>query len=116
MATPSLRYVSPPGDHQPNLEPEPVVIFDLPSGGSTAWVDITGVPAPLTSAAAAGTPSIRAIGTTPTTAKAGDYQPTWAQVTAKPATVSALPASLGTAGQVLRVNAAGTALEWYTPA
>lgn len=64
MATPSLRYVAPPGNSQPNLDPEPVVIFGVP--GATA-------------------------------------------------TVAALPATLGTAGQALRVNTAGTALEWYTP-
>lgn len=33
-----------------------------------------------------------------------------------PPAIAALPATLGTAGQVLRVNTAGTALEWYTPA
>lgn len=52
------------------------------------------------------------VGTGATDAKAGNYQPTWAQVTAKPATVAALPATLGTAGQVLAVNAEGTGLEW----
>lgn len=30
-------------------------------------------------------------------------------------TVPALPATLGTAGQVLAVNAAGDGLEWVTP-
>lgn len=56
------------------------------------------------------------VGTGATDAKAGNYQPTWAQVTAKPATVDALPATLGTAGQVLAVNAEGTGLEWIDPA
>lgn len=41
-------------------------------GGSTAWAEITGVPAALTAAQAAGTPSIRALGTTATTAAAGN--------------------------------------------
>ncbi len=38
-----------------------------------AWNDVTGIPAALTSAQAAGTASIRAIGTTATTAAAGDH-------------------------------------------
>lgn len=42
-------------------------------GGAVAWGDIEGVPAPLTAAQAAGTPSIRAIGTTATTAAAGNH-------------------------------------------
>ena len=44
MATTSLRYVAPPGNRQPNLEPEPVVIFDLPTRGSVAWAEVTGKP------------------------------------------------------------------------
>lgn len=42
-------------------------------GGAVAWEDITGVPAALTAAQAAGTASIRAIGTTATTAAAGNH-------------------------------------------
>jgi hypothetical protein len=38
-----------------------------------AWGDVTGIPAALTSAQAAETASIRAIGTTATTAAAGDH-------------------------------------------
>jgi hypothetical protein len=38
-----------------------------------AWNDVTGIPAALTSAQAAGTASIRAIGTTGITAAAGDH-------------------------------------------
>lgn len=36
----------------------------------------------------------------------------WADVTGKPATVAALPANLGAVGQVIKVNGAGTGLEW----
>lgn len=61
-------------------------------GGSVAWASITGVPAALTSAQAAGTPSIRAIGTTATTAMAGN--------TAIPALSSTAPAALAAAAAV----------------
>lgn len=47
-----------------------------------AWADITGVPAALTSAQAAGTASVRAIGTTATTAAAGNHAHTATTVTA----------------------------------
>lgn len=33
MATPNLRYVKPTGSEPTHLEPEPVVIYDLPTGG-----------------------------------------------------------------------------------
>ena len=49
------------------------VLNGLEVGGSVAWGDITGVPAALTTAQAAGTASIRAIGTTATTAAAGNH-------------------------------------------
>ncbi len=77
----------------------------------------TAATAPVTWASVTGKPTTFApvVGTGATDAKAGDYQPTWAQVTGKPATVVALPASLGTAGQILVVNAEGTALEWADP-
>lgn len=61
-------------------------------GGSVAWSDVTGKPAVIgagaTQAAArtaigAGTSDL-AIGTTATTAKAGNYTPAWADVTGKP--------------------------------
>ncbi len=57
-------------------------IVEVAQGGTTtvAWGDITDVPATLTSAAAAGTPSIRAIGTTATTAAAGNHTHTGAQI------------------------------------
>lgn len=42
-------------------------------GGSVAWEDVTGVPSALTSAQSAGTASIRAIGTSGTTAAAGNH-------------------------------------------
>lgn len=53
----------------------------LEVGGSVAWSSITGIPATLTSAAAAGTPSIRAIGTTATTAAAGNHTHTFTALT-----------------------------------
>lgn len=84
--------------------------------GAVPWADVSNIPVALTAAQAAGTPSIRAIGTTATTAKAGNYVPGWAEITSKPAVVVALPAALGTPGQVLAVDAAGTGLEWITPA
>lgn len=57
--------------------------------GSVDWSNIENVPGALTSAQDAGTPSIRAIGTTATTAKAGDYTPAWDEVTNKPAVIAA---------------------------
>lgn len=51
-------------------------------GGSVAWGDITEVPAALTAAQAAGTASIRAIGTTATTAAAGNHTHAASAVTA----------------------------------
>lgn len=83
MATPSLRYVAPPVvNPQPNLEPEPVIIYDLPTGGgSVAWGDVTGKPAVIGAGAdqaaartaiGAGTSSL-AIGTTASTAAAGNH-------------------------------------------
>lgn len=53
----------------------------LEVGGSVAWGDISGIPAALTSAQAAGTPSIRAIGTTATTAAAGNHTHTFTALT-----------------------------------
>lgn len=47
--------------------------LDAMEGGAVAWGDITGVPVALTAAQAAGTPSIRAIGATATTAAAGNH-------------------------------------------
>lgn len=46
------------------------------SGGSVAWADVTGKPTTF--------PPV--IGTTATTAKAGNYAPAWGDVTGKPAT------------------------------
>jgi hypothetical protein len=45
----------------------------LQTGGSVDWGSIQNIPAALTTPAAAGTPSIRAIGTTATTAAAGNH-------------------------------------------
>lgn len=53
------------------------------SGGTTVnWTDVNGVPVALTAAQAASTPSIRAIGTTATTAAAGNHTHTATTVTA----------------------------------
>lgn len=134
MATPTLKYVEPVVD-EADLEnaPEPVEIYGLPSGGgpsTVAWADVTGKPATyppvvgttattakagnyqptaanisdatavgrsvLTAADAAaartaigaGTSNL-AVGTTATTAKAGNYTPTWAEVSGKPAVIAA---------------------------
>jgi len=57
------------------------VLNGLEVGGSVAWGDITGIPAALTSVQAAGTPSIRAIGTTATTAAAGNHTHTFTALT-----------------------------------
>ena len=57
-----------------------------------------------------------ALGTTATTAKAGDYTPAWGALSGRPAVVVALPAELGTPGQILAVNSAGDGLEWIDPA
>lgn len=57
----------------------------LPSS-PVSYTDLTDVPARLTAAQAAGTASIRAIGVTATTAKAGNWFPTWGEVTGKPTT------------------------------
>lgn len=55
----------------------------LPAGGGdVAWADIDNVPAALTTAQAAATPSIRAIGTTATTAAAGNHTHTATATTA----------------------------------
>lgn len=53
----------------------------LEGGGSVAWASLTGIPAALTTAQAAGTPSIRAIGTTATTAAAGNHTHTFTALT-----------------------------------
>lgn len=64
----------------PNSATHDAVADAAGGGGPVAWASIPDVPAALTTAAAAGTPSIRAIGTTATTAKAGNYTPTAAEV------------------------------------
>lgn len=96
----------------------------LPDTYTPTWASVTGKPAVIGAGATqvaartaigAGTSNL-AVGSAATDAKAGNYQPTWTQVTSKPATVTALPATLGTAGQILAVNAEGTALEWIDPA
>lgn len=65
---------------------------NTPIPAAATWANISGKPAVVASGAdqaaarasiGAGTSSL-AIGTTSSTAKAGDYQPTWAQVTGKP--------------------------------
>ena len=52
----------------------------------------------------AGTSSLT-IGTTSTTAKAGDYQPTWAQVSGKPATFTPVAATATVVGGVKTATA-----------
>lgn len=47
---------------------------------STTWASLTGIPTALTSAQAAGTASIRAIGATATTAAAGNHTHTGSQI------------------------------------
>lgn len=49
------------------------IIDALDSGGGATWAALPDKPAALTSAQAAGTPSIRAIGSTATTAAAGNH-------------------------------------------
>lgn len=66
----------------------------LPDDYVPAWGDLTGVPSTLTSAAAAGTASIRAIGTTATTAKAGNWTPAIADVTGLEARLAAIESRL----------------------
>lgn len=63
-------------------------------GGGVDWADVTGKPATF--------PPV--IGTTATTAKAGNYAPAWGDVTGKPAT---FPPAIG--------NTATTALAGNTP-
>lgn len=75
-------------EHTSRLKPKPfVVVGDMPGGGEdpgpTAWDDITGKPTTF--------PPV--VGTTATTAKAGDYAPDWGDVTGKPAT---FPPTVGT--------------------
>jgi hypothetical protein len=67
--------------------------LDAAAGGDVAWADIPDVPAALTSAQAAGTPSIRAIGATATTVVAGNDS----RLTAGAAGVATVRA-LGTTG------------------
>lgn len=78
MATPTLRAVTPPAGATPSFA-EPVIIYDLPAGGGgdVAWADISDVPVALTTAQAAATPSIRALGATATTASAGNHTHTF---------------------------------------
>lgn len=82
MATPTLKAVTPPAGPTPSSA-EPVIIYDLPAGGggSTAWADVTGVPVALTTPQPAATPSVRAIGTTATSAAAGNHTHTFTTLT-----------------------------------
>lgn len=123
MATPTLKAVA-PTTPEANLrhKPEPVVIYGLPEGGSseTSWGDITGKPAVIAAGAdaaaartaiGAGTSNL-AIGTTATTAKAGNAVQTAAQTTATaiaPGTATNVQAILA------ELNARISALEAATP-
>jgi len=81
-----------------------VIVGDVPGGGESgpvAFGDLTGVPAALTEAQAAGTASIRAIGTTATTAAAGNH--TQAATTV---TVAAAPGVVGANAQLVLADLA----------
>lgn len=73
---------------------EVVTQIEAAASGDVAWADITGKPSTFAPT----------IGTTATTAKAGDYAPAWGDVTGKPAT---FPPTIGTT--------ATTALAGNTP-
>lgn len=131
-------------NYKGTFAPEPLlVVGPVPGGGGggdVGWDDITDKPSVIGAGATretartaigAGTSNVvvastapaplsaaAVIGTSATAARSDHAHvfPTYAQVTAKPATVAAIPATLGTAGQVLAVNSAGTGLEWVTPA
>lgn len=59
-------------------------------GGAVAWADITGKPATF--------PPV--IGTTATTAKAGNYVPAWSEITSKPTTFAPVAATATVVGGV----------------
>jgi len=59
-------------------------------GGAVAWADITGKPATF--------PPV--IGTTATTAKAGNYVPAWSEITSKPTTFAPVAATTSVVGGV----------------
>ncbi|MCC3722174.1 head fiber protein [Staphylococcus haemolyticus] len=79
------------------------IISGSGGGGSVAWADITGKPATF--------PPV--IGTTATTAKAGDYVPAWSEITSKPTTFAPVPATASVVGGVkaAATQAASTATD-----
>lgn len=78
-------------------------VQDKPTTFPAAWDDVTGVPAALTAAQAAGTASIRAIGTTATTAAAGNHTHTGSQIALTGYTA-------GTAGNVAATDSVNAAI------
>lgn len=98
MATPSLRYVAPPGDHQPNLEPEPVVIFDLPTGGGG---DVTA--ADITDATAVGRNVLKAADAAAARTAIGAGTSSVAVATTAPAALAAA-AAVGTGTTAARAD------------
>lgn len=94
QATKQVRVVelaapSPGQDFEPtaffDADGNPVSVGGGGDGGPVTWETVTGVPGALTAPQAAGTASIRAIGTTATTAAAGDHTHTPAALGAAPA-------------------------------
>lgn len=75
-----LRYVPKPSTAAASelARAQTVYIDGLPTGGGTApaWAEVTGKPATFPPT----------VGTTATTAKAGNYVPAWADVSGKPTT------------------------------
>lgn len=89
---------------------------------AATWANISGKPAVVaegaTAAAARTVLGLGTAATTASTAYATSAQGALAATAVQPAdipTALALPAALGTAGQVLAVNATGDGLEWITP-
>lgn len=79
------------------------IIANSGGGGSVAWADITGKPATFPPE----------IGTTATTAKAGNYVPAWSEITSKPTTFAPVPATASVVGGVkaAATQAASTATD-----
>ena len=79
------------------------IISGSGGGGAVAWADITGKPATF--------PPV--IGTTATTAKAGNYVPAWSEITSKPTTFAPVPATASVVGGVkaAATQAASTATD-----
>lgn len=72
-------------------------------GGAVAWADVTGKPTTF--------PPV--VGTTATTAKAGNYVPAWTEITSKPTTFAPVAATASVVGGVkmAATQAASTATD-----